>query len=160
MEFIMIMGLSIIMAPFVKVGIDHLKEKNFGEIILTVLGFTSCCVSIVVLFNWIVTRFKNIKYDLMSEVGDIPSVGFPPIIFWISFAVMLICIGIKLLVIWKTQENVITEGMRGSEKVKTCIMLETTDKEGRLSDEQKAEKDNTGCRGSSACCCDDSNRIG
>lgn len=54
---------------------------------------------------------------------------------------------------------VITEGMRGREKVLSCIMPEISDKEGGLGNEQKAEKDNTGCRGNSACCRDDSNRI-
>lgn len=54
---------------------------------------------------------------------------------------------------------VITEGMRGREKVLSCIMPEISDKEGSLGNEQKSEEDNTGCRCGSACSCDDSNRI-
>lgn len=96
MNIIGLLGISIILAIFIKPGIDFLKGKHPLEIILFIAIGQGAIFSIHGLFSWMPECLGNLK----SQIGDdsmLLSGPSLPLYFWIGLAIVVVCTGVLFL---------------------------------------------------------------
>lgn len=96
MDILALLGISIILAVFIKPGIDLLKGKHPLEIILFIVIGQGALFSIYGLFSWISKYLGDLKSRLGSN--DVLSSGPSlPLYFWIGLAIVVVGTGILFL---------------------------------------------------------------